>query len=300
MATASGTSPVSWNASRAASLGAPAQRLEALLGRAATHVTVSEGCPLVWHAWPAPSHDAHPLLLLHGGFGSWTHWAANIEALAERFAVWTVDLPGLGASGDLPEPHTVVHIAELLWPAWQHLVGAARPFDVAGFSFGAMVAGQLASLAGHRCRRCLLIGAVGFGPLQHRVELLRPPAGNVAPVRAMAIHRENLARLMFHDQDRIDALAVHIHSDNLARSRFNSRGLAATSALADTLPGISARLVGIWGEWDATAGGATNIAARRALFLEAQPGAAFHVLPNVGHWAMYEAPRAVNALLLQA
>lgn len=281
-------------------MGAPAQRLEALLGRAATQTTVSEGCRLVWHAWPAPSRDAHPLLLLHGGFGSWTHWAANIDALAERRAVWTVDLPGLGASGDLPEPHSVVHIAALLWPAWQQLVGDERAFDVAGFSFGAMVAGQLASMAGQCCTRCLLIGAVGFGPLQHRVNLLPPPAGDAAPSQAAAIHRENLARLMLHDHDRIDALAVHIHSENLARSRFNSRGLAATSGLADTLPGISARLVGIFGERDATAGGATNIAARRALFLEAQPGAAFHVLPDVGHWAMYEAPQAVNALLLQA
>lgn len=103
---------------------------------------------------------------------------------------------------------------------------------------------------------------------------------------------------MLHDPVAIDELAVHIHADNLVRHRFRSRRLAGTSDLAETLPGILAPLVGIWGEFDTTAGGLANIRARRELFTQAQRGAQFHLLPGVGHWAMYEAPDEVNRLLL--
>lgn len=280
-------------------MSTPAQYLDALLARSASRATDHGACRLAWQEWPAPSDDAQPLLLLHGGFGSWTHWAANVDALSKRFAVWTVDLPGLGASGDLPAPQTLEQIAGLVLSGWNELVGENRRFDVAGFSFGGMVAGELAAAVGERCARCLLIGAVGFGELQHQVDLLPPPAADAAPGQAVAVHRENLARLMIHDPARIDRLALHIHSENLARYRFNSRRLAVTSALADRLREIPARLVGIWGEMDATAGGAANIAARRDMFSAAQPGSGFHVVPGVGHWAMYEAPERLNQLLLE-
>ena len=182
------------------------------MARAKPYTTESEGCALVWHCWPAKQAGALPLLLVHGGFGAWTHWAANIEALSERFQVWTVDMPGLGDSGDLPDPVSVHHIAKLLWSGWRELQGG-NAFELAGFSFGAMVAGRLAAVAGGGCRRCSLIGAVGFGQLQVQVDLLAPPA--VGSEGAEAIHRENLGRLMIHDQALIDPLAVYIHSNNL-------------------------------------------------------------------------------------
>ena len=44
---------------------------------------------------------------------------------------------------------------------------------------------------------------------------------------------------------------------------------------------------------------AEGLAERKKLFLQAQPDADFHVLSSIGHWVMYEAPTAVNALLLR-
>ena len=64
------------------------------------------------------------------------------------------------------------------------------------------------------------------------------------------------------------------------------------------MPEITATLVGVWGVYDATAGGRENIEARRQLFLAAQPDAEFHVLEDVGHWAMYECPALINRLIL--
>ena len=94
-------------------------------------------------------------------------------------------------------------------------------------------------------------------------------------------------------------MALHIHADNLARHRFRSRKLAGSNDLAQILPDIEAHLVGIWGDHDATAGDSAAIAARRDLFLQAQPDARFVVLDGVGHWAMHDDPDSINRLLLE-
>ena len=279
-------------------MSAPESVLSALSRRAVHHVTEAQGCRLAWQQWPTQAIDAQPILLLHGGFGSWSHWIANIEALSARYAVWTVDLPGLGGSGNLPKPWSTRGITELVLAGWRVLPPAHQALQLAGFSFGGIIAGQLAAMLGSQCTRCILIGASGFGPLHVQVDLLPPPAADAEADVAEAIHRENLARLMLRDPARIDALAVHIHADNLARHRLRSRSMAGSDDLAEILPRIPARLVGIWGEHDATAGGKENLEARKRLFMSTRPDAEFHVLPGVGHWAMYEAPSEVNKLIL--
>ena len=272
--------------------------LSALWQRARHHWTEHSDCRIAWQQWPASSADATPLLLLHGGFGSWNHWVANIEALSEHYAVWTLDLPGLGRSGGLPKPCTTGKISERVLAGWRELQGYEQPFELAGFSFGGLISGLMAAAAGPQCTRCVLIGASGFGPLHVQADLLSPPGPELEQVAADAIHRENLARLMLHDPARIDRLALYIHGDNLARHRLRSRRMAGSNDLAAVLPEITAHLIGIWGECDVTAGGSESIKARRQLFLQAQPDAEFYVLPGVGHWAMYEAPTKVGRLIL--
>lgn len=50
---------------------------------------------LVWYSWG----QGRPLLLLHGGSGSWTHWIRNVETLAAAgYQVIAPDLPGSGDS----------------------------------------------------------------------------------------------------------------------------------------------------------------------------------------------------------
>jgi 2-hydroxy-6-oxonona-2,4-dienedioate hydrolase len=276
----------------------PAKRLAHLLGQAQIHQTRLNGGDLLWQAWPGSDSNAMPLLLIHGGFGSWTHWAANLPGLMRERAVWTLDLPGLGSSAAMLKPYTTAHFARLVLEGWNQLQGAGSSFELAGFSFGAMIGGYVAAQSGERCTRCTLIGASGFGELHVQVPLLPPPGNDLAGAEAEAIHRENLGRLMLWKQQSIDELAVHIHSDNLARHRFRSRALARSNDLADVLPDIPGRLVGLWGDQDATAGGRSAINKRRELFCAAQAEAEFHILPEVGHWAMYEAAERVNRIIL--
>jgi pimeloyl-ACP methyl ester carboxylesterase len=256
------------------------------------------GQSLAWQGWGEPDTGAVPLVLLHGGFGSWTHWFANLPALAAARPVWTVDLPGLGGSGDMVPPFTSDHFASLLLAGIDDVLGPKTRFDLAGFSFGAMIGGHVAVGAGQRCRRFVMIGAAGFGDLHVQVSLLPPSAPDVSAEPAAAIQRENLARLMLASPAVIDDMAIYLHSDNLARHRFRSRKLAGSADLLAVLPQISASLVGVWGSEDATAGGRAAIEQRQQLLRDAQPSAEFHILEGVGHWAMYEAPLAVNQILL--
>ncbi len=275
------------------------QQVEAALATAEIRHSDYEGGRLFWQHWSAVEPPrAAPLLLLHGGFGSWNHWIRNADALRQQRDVWTLDLPGLGRSGEMPEPYSIEHFARIVLDGFDALTGANQPFALAGFSFGAMIAGELATLAGSRCQRCTLIGAVGIAAQHVQVDLLPLPTADASFEEARDIHRENLRRLMLYNIDSIDELAVHLHGDNLSRHRFRSRSLAATNRLAELLPHIPGHLVGIWGQKDATAGGVRAIEARRQLFQQAQPGADFHVIPNAGHWVMYEAPQSVNRVLL--
>ncbi len=277
----------------------PEQYLTELLSTSVQHRSPCGNGEMQWQHW-SNIEGSTPLILLHGGFGSWNHWVANIPELRKRRSLWTMDIPGLGDSADLPAPQTATHVAQIILSGINQLLGAQQSFDLAGFSFGAMVAGQLALQAGSRCQHLVLCGAAGFGDLHVQVKLQRPPRPDQAEEEVRGVHTANLRSLMFASNETIDELALYAHASNLERGRLNSRPLSRTVELAQALPAMKARLTGIWGSRDATAGGRAALEKRKALFLEAQPDAQFHILSGVGHWAMYEAPEDFNRLLLAA
>ena len=270
------------------------RRVSVLLDTAECCTTPLGAGELHWQRWSGPAAGS-PLVLIHGGFGSWNHWFANLDALRRQRELWTLDLPGLGASGPLDRHAGPQDIARAVASGLRQLLGS-RDYELAGFSFGAMVGARLA--ADSHCRRLTAIGAAGCGSLHVQVPLQRPPRPDTPWELAAPIHRANLRALMFSPEGAIDELAVHLHADNLARARFNSRGLSLTGDFLDALSGIHGELVAVWGSADATAGGAAAIEARRQLIARHQPGARCHVLPGPGHWTMYEAPERINALLL--
>ena len=160
-------------------MSGPAQRVEEALAAATIRHSQYPGGALYWQQWPCTGESSGlPLVLLHGRFGSWNHWYRNLPGLREQREVWTLDLPGLGQSGDMPEPYTSAHFARIILEGIDHLLGANAHFELGGFSFGAMLGGRLAAMAGTRCRRCTLIGAAGFGELHVQVALLPPPSAD--------------------------------------------------------------------------------------------------------------------------
>ena len=240
---------------------------------------------MVWRVWGS----GRPLVLLHGGAGSWLHWLRTIPAFADRQVI-AADLPGLGESA-LPPDGDVETIAGIVAAGIDALIGRGVACDLAGFSFGGVIGGVAAAM--RPLRSLTLVGSGGLGVIRGgaKLERVRDKAGDA---RAAA-HRTNLHRWMISDPAAIDDLAVAIQDANSRQARFDSRGIGTGTALTQSLPRQHAPLAGIWGAHDHAMQGEPHRAeaALRAL----DPACSFEVIPGAGHWVMFEAAAAFNAAL---
>jgi len=247
---------------------------------------------MAWRIWGR----GKPLALLHGGYGSWTHWIRNVDALAKHYRVLVPDLPGLGDSDMPPEPDRPEMIAEVVASGLLSLIGNDETVDIAGFSYGGLIGGLAAEQLGARCRSLVLVGSGGLGVRRGApIELItwRDLPDDAAK---RAAHTENLAILMIADRKNIDELAIHLQVRNATRARLRSRALSRIPALPTAIPRMRARLQGLWGERDITAQGVLDQI--RELLQSLQPGSGFTVIPRAGHWVQYEAAEAFNTALI--
>jgi len=247
---------------------------------------------MVWRVWG----QGEPLVLFHGGSGSWRHWARNIGPLAAHRLVVCPDLPGLGESA-MPHPAenpgpVAAEVAAGLTTVLA--TGAGGRYDLCGFSFGALLAGHVAARAGAELRSVTLVGAGALG-LKRQVTELVKVRSETGEAR-IAAHRHNLASLMFADPGGIDALALAIQEWNTQHARFRSRGFASSTSLRDAIEQASAPVALLYGERDAIAW--PEVEHRFAALRSVQPEAWTGVIPGAGHWVAYEAAEAFNAMLL--
>ena len=118
-----------------------ARRVAAIEETARTYRTASGEGEMLWRTWG----DGAPLLLLHGGSGSCTHWIRNTPTLARTYQLWVPDLPGLGDSAMPPLPWTPASVAAAVTDGLCTLVARDASLSIAGFSFGGHVAGLAAA-----------------------------------------------------------------------------------------------------------------------------------------------------------
>jgi 2-hydroxy-6-oxonona-2,4-dienedioate hydrolase len=247
---------------------------------------------MVWRVWGA----GPPLVLFHGGYGSWMHWIRNIIPLSRAFTVVAPDLPGLGESATPPEPHTAEGLARILVEGLDIVLLRRERLHLAGFSFGGVLGGHVAALLGDRLDGFTIVGSNGLGLPRQPTQLERQkPGGTVEEL--LAIARLNLGILMIADKDKIDDLAVYIQYTNAPRGRVRSRRFSRTDTLIQALPRVTARLSGIWGGRDA--GAYPYLDERRRVLEQIQPGLRFEVIPAAGHWVAYEAADHFNPLLAE-
>jgi 2-hydroxy-6-oxonona-2,4-dienedioate hydrolase len=266
----------------------PAEYIAAL-DRASTRCTTPLGSGhMVWRRWG----QGAPLVLLHGGTGSWMHWIRNVESLSQQMMVVIPDLPGSGDSASPQPPFSAESIAAMLLQGLDEIIGAQTQFSIGGFSMGGLIAGYLAQQGESRVDALVLVGSTGMGGTRAQMEPLKSWRRLPTDEEKRAIHRMNLGILMIHDPQNIDALAVEVQSRNAAVSRIRGKHVSHTGSLANCLPGFTGRLAGIWGEHDPTA--APYLAERRERLQSFQPGAPFDIVPGAGHWVQYEAYETVN------
>lgn len=271
--------------------------LDAVLSRATRLTTPCGDGLLVWHAWGSPDSSLPPVVLLHGGSGSWTHWVRNVLALAAsgRY-VLAADLPGFGDSALPPTGGDADALPAPLEAGLRQLLGDRR-CDLVGFSFGGMTAVLFAVDHPHRVHRLVVVGAPGLGLATRRNQGLKAWRHLTDPAEQREIHRYNLGALMLHHPASIDAQAIDIQEANVPRDRMPGRRLAFVPTLVEALPRLACPVHVIYGYEDALYQGrqAELEATVRGVTPMLQ---SFRFVLDAGHWLQYERPDLFNAILL--
>ncbi len=258
------------------------------------HTPCGDG-QMVWRMWGDERHD--PLVLLHGGSGSWMHWVRNIEALAQTRCLLVPDLPGFGDSaspeGGQDADVSVAPVAQGL----RQIVGD-RAVDVCGFSFGSQIGGFIAAQQPERIRRLVVVGAPGLGLGAGLRRALRGWRHLPTPEAQREAHRHNLGVIMLHDPAAVDDLALDVQAANVPRDRMQRRRLAATPALIEALRSSRVPFHAIYGEHDALYPD-TPWSEIQTTLASAPAFQGLACIPDAGHWVQYERPRAFETALMR-
>jgi pimeloyl-ACP methyl ester carboxylesterase len=285
-------------ASAAARAGTDAEAqalLAACEARTERRTVAVEGRALVWRR----IGRGRPLVLVHGGHGNWMHWVRNLDALAARRTVWLPDLAGYGDSDPPAGEPTLDGLVAATGAGLDALVGPDAAVDIAGFSFGGLVAAHLAAARWRRdpasVGRLALLGTAGHGgprrnDLSGLVNWRRHPAG----AERDADLRHNLGELMLAEGAQTDALALAVHRAACAATRFRSAGMAAEPLLQPALARLGAPALFLWGEHDAV--GIPSVTG--PALVAGRPERRWESLPGAGHWVQYERAEEVNRRLL--
>ena len=250
------------------------------------------GGRLVWHVWG----QGEPVVLLHGGSGSWTHWIRNVQALADAGrSAWVPDMPGFGDSDKPAGGEDADSLVDPLLEGIEQLLDG-RAYDLVGFSFGGLTAGLMAARHPPGLRRLVLAGAP-VAPVVQRALRLLEWRHLTDPAEREKVHRHNLLTLMVARQDRATPLDMQLHAANLDRDRMRRRHLVHSTALPDALERVTCPVDAIYGHDDAIFKHRID---ELVAALDAIPTLrSRHLVKDSGHWVQFETPESFNTLLLQ-
>src|SRR5688500_7281843 len=109
--------------------------------------------------WAGPA-KGEPVVLVHGlGKPAARDWARVIPALAQRYRVYALDLPGFGESDKGNHLYTPDNFARVIESVLEKRV--PRPFTLVGHSMGGPVALAYAAEYPQRVSRLVLVDAAG-------------------------------------------------------------------------------------------------------------------------------------------
>jgi pimeloyl-ACP methyl ester carboxylesterase len=275
-----------------ATIADPEAYVAAIEARARRVETPCGDGTMVWRIW-GERPGARPVVFAHGSHGDWTHWIANIEALAERYTMIVCDLPSHGDSAlAVSEDHDGLSapIAEGL----RLILGDSLPVDLVGFSMGGVIFGQMMARNPDIASRLIVIGAGGLGTPHGPVNIGR--VGGLRGEERKAALKANLMGLMLHSAEAADDLAIHLLDARSRKARIKVlAGLVKPDRLLQVLPQIHVPVDAIFGANDRPhPDPAVQERALRAVL----PDCDFRVIPEAGHWAMYERTEAFNATLI--
>ncbi|MCC6532067.1 MAG: alpha/beta fold hydrolase [Burkholderiales bacterium] len=235
-----------------------------------------------------------PLLLVHGGHGSWTHWVANIAPLARRRRVIALDLPGFGASFTPVPAYSIERYALVVSELLDAL--ALPRAAIAGFSFGCVVAAAAARAEPRRLSHLALVNPPGIGPASPIAADIMKSLSQLS-VRA-GLQRgaaESLRRLQLFDQSLIDPALVSLMVANLRQTRFVSRALSRSAPTDRILTTVAQPILVVIGREDLHR--QYGLAETLRILPRCAPHAQIALVERARHWLQYDRAELFNALL---
>jgi pimeloyl-ACP methyl ester carboxylesterase len=246
---------------------------------------------VVWHVWGQHNHPNQvPLVLLHGGSGSWTHWVRNVTHWAHDRPVWALDMPGFGDSVLPPEVRDADSLAPYLGEVLQTAFHG-KAVDLMGFSFGGLTAGLLAAEYPERVARLFLVGVPGLGLMRESLPM-RGMLPEMTEQQQRHVHRHNLRVMMLSDEASITEEVVDMQAANVVRDRMRRRRIARTDVLAKAQAAWVCPVHGIWGEQDAL-----YLHQLKRIPQVLHRLDSFHLIPDAGHWVAYERAQAFHRVV---
>lgn len=247
---------------------------------------------VTWHVWGEGVVGKAPLVLLHGGSGSWTHWVRNVIHLAKYRDVWALDLPGFGDSSLPPSVRDADDLAPYVAQILASTFGK-HAVDVVGFSFGGLTAGLVAAHNPEVIRSLYLVGVPGLGLMREALPM-RGMLPEMGFEQRAAVHRHNLRVMMLSDESLIDDTLIELQEANVVRDNMRRRKIARTDVLLQVQQQWQCPVHGIWGAQDALYH--SNLQRIPEVLTRLN---SFHLIADAGHWVAYEQPQAFHLVLDQ-
>jgi len=272
-------------------------RMHELEAEAERHLTPCGDGDMVWRRWASLNKGAKPIVLLHGGSGSWTHWIKNIRALQAEHEVWTIDIPGLGDSAMPHQPFVPQSCADAVVRGYRQLFPASSGTRMVCFSFGCHVGTLAARELNDRIDGMVIIGTAALGlPRSPHMRPFPKERNTMSDPEKRDVHRGVLEILMISQAEHIDDEAIDLQALNIEKARFRSREFAGSADVKEGLAKVN-RLIGtIWGRSDVVA--YPSVENCIEILQTHHPKLRQHIIDNAGHWVMYEQADAFNNALL--
>jgi len=247
--------------------------------------------------------SGEPLVLLHGLGSRWQVFEPVIDLLAGEFEVWSVDMPGFGASPPPARPVTTIAALTDLVAEWLREEGI-EGCHVAGNSTGGGVALELAS-------RGLVASACGLAPIgfwsarerawcqmsvrnsRATTKLLRPAVPTL--LRSRALRAALFAQYTTHPADVDPEVALADVDALIGATAFDDVCAAFTGYLAPADAADRVPVTIAWGDKDRLLLPRQLERARRRL-----PKARHVLVPGTGHLMMGDDPPAVADVIRAA
>ncbi|MGI9388886.1 MAG: alpha/beta fold hydrolase [Boseongicola sp.] len=249
---------------------------------AVRHETPCGAGSMVWRKWGS----GPPVIMCHGGSGSWTHWCKTIPVQSRTHTLWVPDLPGLGDSASPTDLSHPAGSAEAFNIGVRQLIPRDQRPRIVAFSFGCHISSLAMYALGDYIRDFLIIGTSALGRTDRPIMDFPKERSGMTDEERAEVHRGVLEMLMFHRSERVDDLAIALQAENVTKARFRSRIHSHTDNVKRAVDRMKIPLRSIWGAKDVV--GYPDVETVLGILGKNHPEMVATVIPDAGHWVMYE------------